>query len=364
MSPLRRITRYVHSCLARYQPVGLRLFSPAASASGTPLASGVRLATCILVPVLLLTGCARGPAGPARITLMLDWAPNTNHTGLFVAQAKGWYEAQGLEVEIVQPGQGGTPVALVASGKADFAVSFQEEVTNARATGVPVVSIAAIIQHNTSALISLEDKGIARPADLEGKKYAAFGLPIEEQVLGALMACDGADVTRLQFVEIGSSDPLTAIQRDMDVAWVFEAWEGVEAELRGMPVSLLRLSDWPQCVPDYYTPVLVASEDTLANRPDVVRRFLAATSQGYRFAGEQPAEAAEILIGAAPEANPELVRRSQAWLSPRYQDDAPRWGEQKLSVWQAYADWLAGHGLLPKEIDAAKAFTNEFLPSE
>jgi len=311
----------------------------------------------------LLAGCAARPAaGPTKVTMMLDWAPNTNHTGLFVAQAKGWYKEQGLDVEIVQPGQGGTPVPLVAAGKADFGISFQEEVTNARATDVPVVSIAAIVQHNTSALISLKDKGIARPKDLEGKKYAAFGLPIERQVLDVLMKCDGADVGKLQFVDIGSSDPLTAISRDMDVAWIYEGWEGIEAQLRGMDVNAIRFLDWVQCLPDYYTPVLVTSEQMVAQRPDVVRRFVAATAQGYRYAIDHPDEAADILIQAAPEADPELIRRSQAWLSPRYQADAPRWGEQKLAVWQGYSDWMNSHGLLPKAIDPAKAFTNEFLP--
>lgn len=311
----------------------------------------------------LLAGCAGRPAaGPTKVTLMLDWTPNTNHTGLFVAQAKGWYKEQGLEVEIVQPGQGGTPVTLVAAGKAHFGISFQEEVTNARAADVPVVSIAAILQHNTSALLSLKDKGITRPKDLEGKKYAAFGLPIEQQVLDVLMKCDGADVSKLQFVDIGSSDPLTAISRDMDVAWVYEGWEGIEASLRGMPVNAIRFLDWVQCLPDYYTPVIVTSEQMIAQQPDVVRRFMAATAQGYRYAIEHPSEAAEVLIQAAPEANPELIRKSQAWLSPRYQADAPRWGEQKQAVWQGYSDWMSGHGLLPKQIDAAKAFTNEFLP--
>ena len=294
---------------------------------------------------------------------MLDWAPNTNHTGLFVAQAKGWYKEQGLEVGIVEPGQGGTVLALVASDKADLGISFQEEVTNARATDVPVVSVAAIVQHNTSAFISLAEKGITRPRDLEGKKYAAFGLPIERQVLAVLMKCDGADVSKVQFVDIGSSNPLTAIQRDMDVAWIFEAWEGAEAQLRGLPVNLLRLSDWFGCLPDYYTPVLVTSEATIARRPEVVKRFVAATARGYRYAIDHPAEAAEILIEAAPEASPELVRKSQAWLSPRYQADAPRWGQQELSVWQGYADWMSAHDLLPKAIDPAKAFTNEFLPA-
>ncbi len=321
-----------------------------------------RLASLVLV-VALLAGCASRPAaGPTKVTLMLDWTPNTNHTGFYVAQAQGWYKAQGLDVEIVQPGQGGTPVPLVAAGKADFGISFQEEVTNARATDVPIVSIAAIVQHNTSVLVSLKDKGITRPKDLEGKKYAAFGLPIERQVLSVLMACDGGDVDKVQFVDIGASDPLTAISRDMDVAWIYEGWEGVEAGLRGMAVNGIRFLDWTQCLPDYYTPVIVTSEQMIAQRPDVVRRFMAATAQGYDYAIAHPEEAAQMLIKAAPEANAELIQKSQLWLSPRYQADAPRWGEQKLAVWQDYAAWMADHGLLPKGIDAAKAFTNEFLP--
>ena len=323
-----------------------------------------RLVAVALVLMMPLAGCAKRVEGPTKVTLMLDWAPNTNHTGFFVARDKGWYREEGLDVDIVQPGQGNTPVSIVASGKADFGISFQEEVTNARATGVPIVSIAAIVQHNTSALISLKDKGIRRPKDLEGKKYAAFGLPIERQVLDVLMKCDGGDVNKVTFVDIGSSDPLTAIGRDMDVAWIFEGWEGIEAGLRNLPVSLIRFGDWSNCLPDYYTPVIVTSEATIAKRPSIVTRFLAATAQGYQYAIDHPAEAAEILIQAAPEANPELIRQSQTWLSPRYQADAPRWGEQKLSIWQGYAVWMAGHGLLPKEIDAGKAFTNGFLPKE
>ncbi len=319
----------------------------------------VALAT---LAALAVAGCAAQPKANTKVTLMLDWAPNTNHTGIFVAQDKGWYAEQGLDLEIVQPGQSGTPVAVVAAGKADFGISFQEEVTNARATDVPVVSIAAVVQHNTSALVSLQDRGITSPKDLEGKKYASWGLPIESQVLDVLMKCDGGDVSLVEFVTTGLSDPLTAIQRDLDVAWIYEGWEGVEAELRGMPVNMVRFSDWFDCLPDYYTPVIVTSEEAIAERSDVVRRFMAATARGYAYAAENPGEAAEILIKAAPEANPELVRKSQEWLSPRYQDDAPRWGEQKPEVWQGYADWMNSHGLLPKAVDASKAFTNEFLP--
>jgi ABC-type nitrate/sulfonate/bicarbonate transport system substrate-binding protein len=117
-----------------------------------------------------------------------------------------------------------------------------------------------------------------------------------------------------------------------------------------------------QCIPDYYTPVIITSEKMIAEQPDLVRRFLAATSAGYRFAIDRPAEAAEILLQAAPELDAELVRRSQQYLATQYQADAPRWGEQKLEVWRAYAQWMAERNLIARMIEPEKAFTNEFLP--
>jgi ABC-type nitrate/sulfonate/bicarbonate transport system substrate-binding protein len=152
------------------------------------------------------------------------------------------------------------------------------------------------------------------------------------------------------------------IQRDVDFAWIFYGWTGIEAELRGTPLDTVMLSDWSDCVPDYYTPVIITSEQNVAEEPDLVRSFLAGTAQGYEFAISSPAEAAEILLKYAPESNADLVRRSQEWLSPQYQADASRWGEQKLEIWQTYADWMADRELLPRHIDAEEAFTNEFLP--
>jgi len=320
-----------------------------------------------LVGLLAVTvagcGVVGGPPGELTpITVMLDWVPNTNHTGIYVAQDKGWYREQGLDVRIVEPAQENTVVQVVAAGQADFGISHQEEVTHARAEDVPVVSIAAIIQHNTSGFASPQAKGIARPKDFEGRKYGAFGSPIEKSMLTALMTCDGGDASKVEFVDVGWADYFVVTQRDVDFTWIFYAWTGIEAEVRGEPLNIIMLSDWAQCVPDYYTPLIVTSEKTVAERKDVARRFMAATSRGYRYAIEHPAEAAAILLQAAPESNAELVRRSQRWLSPRYQADAACWGEQTLAVWQRYADWMADQGLIPKRIDAARAFTTEFLP--
>jgi len=311
-------------------------------------------------------GCqAIGPeatAAPTPVLVMLDWFPNTNHTGLYVALDKGWYAEQGLDVEVIQPAEGGTLVQVVAAGQADFGVSHQEEVCYARAEDVPIVSIAAVIQHNTSGFASPEDRGITRPRDLEGMRYGSWGSPIEKATLDALMTCDGGDVETLEFIDVGYADFFTIVERDVDFAWIFYGWTGIEAELRGVPLDVLMLSDWDHCVPDYYTPVLITSERNVAEKPDLVRRFMEATVRGYEFAIENPADAAELLLKYAPENNPDLVRASQEWLSPHYQADAQRWGEQKLEIWKTYADWMADLELLPRHIEAEKAFTNEFLP--
>jgi ABC-type nitrate/sulfonate/bicarbonate transport system substrate-binding protein len=320
----------------------------------------------LLVVLVAAVGCqgAQPPATepPEPVLVMLDWFPNTNHTGLYVALDKGWYSEEGLDVEIVQPAEGSTLVQVVAAGQADFGISYQEEVSYARAEEIPIVSVAAIIQHNTSGFASPQDRGIGRPKDFEGKRYGSWGSPIERAVLDVLMACDGGDVDEVEFIDIGWADYFTVVQRDVDFAWIFYGWTGVEAELRGSPINIVMLSDWSDCVPDYYTPVLITSEERIAEKPDLISTFLEATSRGYEFAIANPAEAAEILLKHAPESNADLVKRSQDWLSPHYQADASRWGEQELAIWQGYADWMADRGLLPGHIDAAAAFTNEFLP--
>jgi ABC-type nitrate/sulfonate/bicarbonate transport system substrate-binding protein len=316
------------------------------------------------VTVVSLAGCA-GPqatATPQRIKaiLSLDWVPNTNHTGFYVAQEKGWYAEEGVDLEIQIPSDPAAALKQVAYGNTEFGVSFQEEVTIARANDIPVVSIAAIIQHNTSAFASLAETGITRAKDIEGKRYASYGLPIERPILGQLMACDGGDIDKVEFIDVGFDAYPALVGKRADLAWIFMGWDGIQAEITGVKLNTLPL--YGSCVPDYYTPLIIAGESTLQNKADLVRRFLAATVRGYEYAIAHPEESAEILLRASPESDPELVRRSQAWLSPRYQDDAPHWGQQTLQVWQEFANFMAAHDLVAKAIDPQQAFTNDFLP--
>jgi ABC-type nitrate/sulfonate/bicarbonate transport system substrate-binding protein len=295
-----------------------------------------------------------------KVTVVLDWTPNTNHTGLYVAEDQGYFEEEGLDVEIIMPGETGAD-QLIASGKADFGVSYQESITQARIQEVPIVSIAAVIQHNTSGFASPAEKNIVSPKDFAGKSYGGWGSPVEESVIASLMKQENANPDDVSIINMGDTDFFTAVKRDVDFAWIYYGWTGVEAELRGEKINMIYLTDYSKNL-DYYTPVLATNEDMIENNPETVKAFLKATSKGYQYSIDEPTKAADILIAAAPDLDADLVKKSQEWLAPKYQDDAPRWGEQKLEVWENYATWMHENKLLEKQLNAKEAFTNEFLP--
>ncbi|WP_042351828.1 ABC transporter substrate-binding protein [Bacillus massiliigorillae] len=322
-----------------------------------------------LVVALLLVGCSGNNSNEGdknkkedlkKVSVVLDWTPNTNHTGLYVAKEKGYFKEQGLDVEIIMPGEAGAD-QLVASGKADFGIGYQEGLTQARAQGVPLVSLAAIIQHNTSGFAAPANKNIKSPKDFEGKKYGGYGSPVEEAIMKAIMEKENADVKKVDIINMGEADYFTAVKRDIDFAWIYYAWTGIEAELRGEKLDMLYVKDYSKEL-DYYTPILTTSEKMIAKDPETVKAFVKAVSKGYEFAIDSPSEAADILIKEVPDLNPELVKKSQEWLAPRYQDDAKRWGEQKLEVWKNYSDWMAENKLLEGKFDPKAAFTNDYLP--
>lgn len=322
-----------------------------------------------LLFAVLMTACqpvqmtSSQPANLTDVTMMLDWVPNTNHTGLYVAQEKGWYEEAGLNVTIIQAGQ--SPVEqVVGNGQAEFGVSYQEGATLAYAEGVPLVSVAAVIQHNTSGFASRATETITRPRDLEGKTYGSFSSPIERPMLDLLMKCDDGNVDEVEFVDIGFADFLSVTEGEIDFAWIFYAWQGIDAELKGVELDVFMLQDWVECIPPYYTPIIVTHQTMVAEQPEIVTAFVSATSKGYEYAISNPDEAADILIQVAPENDPELVKASQRWLAKEYQAEAPKWGYQQAKTWQRYADWLTENGILETKVDTADLFTNDFVSSQ
>lgn len=316
----------------------------------------------------VLAGCQKPQNNdvkePEKVTFILDWLPNTNHTGVYTALEKGYFAEEGLDVEIIQP-QEGDANSLVGAGKGDFGVSFQEQVTMARTSKnpIPIKAIAAIIQHNTSGFASPVDKGIKTPKDFEGKKYGSWGTDLERAFLKTLMEKEGADFNKLEILDIVSYDFFTSVTNDVDFQWIFYGWDGIAAQVKDFPINFIKLQDVdPQL--DFYTPVIITNEDIVKNNPELAKRFLRAVSKGYEYAIENPEEAVEYLLKYAPETDREIAIASQKYLAEEYKKGVDRWGEMKLEVWENFGNWMYDNGLLENKLDAKEAFTNEFLPEK
>ncbi len=331
-----------------------------------------RWAAALLAGALALSLCACVPFVSTndkqdleKVTFVLDWTPNTNHTGLYVALAKGWFEEAGLDVEVVQPPADGAEV-LVASGKAQFGVSFQDSLAPALSgtSPLPITAVAAVIQHNTSGIISRAGEGMDTPAGLAGHKYATWDLPVEKATISHVMAADGGDFDAVELIPSTVTDEVSALEsKSVDAIWIFYAWAGIACQTAGLETDYFAFADIDP-VFDFYTPVIIAGNDFLAEKPETARAFLQALARGYEFAAENPAEAADILMDAAPElrANEALVYASQQYLADQYTADAPRWGEFDPERWAAFFQWLndneLAEGLAPNA-----GFTNDFLPA-
>jgi len=311
-----------------------------------------------------VTACGGGSAdsadGTKDVTLVLDYVPNTNHTGFYVAQELGYYEAQGLNVSIIEPGDNDS-TTLCAVGKAEFAVSYQENVTYARtaAEPLPIRAIATIIQHNTSGFVFAADAGIASPKDFEGKVYAGWQAPSEAAVLEAVMKKYGADFSKLTMVGATGSG-LGSMTNGIDIQWEFEGWANINDRMQGYDVGYLPVKDLDERL-DYYTPVIITNEKMIANDSETVQAFMTATKQGYEYAIANPDEAAEILGKAIPETDIEFIKESQKFLSAQYSLDSDTWGLMKDEVWDNYTGFMYEYGLIDKNIAAAEQYTNEFI---
>jgi ABC-type nitrate/sulfonate/bicarbonate transport system substrate-binding protein len=294
-----------------------------------------------------------------KVVVTLDWTPNTNHTGLYAALDKGFYKEEGLDVEIIQPA-GGTSEQLVAVNQAQFGVSYQEGVTYARANGMPVVSIAAVIQHNTSGFASLASKDIKSPKDFEGKRYGGWGSEIENETIKELMEAYGGDYSKVEILTTGAVDFFASSEKNADFSWIFYGWDGIAAELKGIELNYINVADFDETF-DFYTPVIITNEEITNNNKELAEKFMKATSKGYNFAIENPQEAGDSLLKYAPELDSDLVYASQKWLADKYAGNEKVWGIQSFEVWDRYTEWLAERGLLEEKIETGKAFTNEFL---
>jgi ABC-type nitrate/sulfonate/bicarbonate transport system substrate-binding protein len=310
-------------------------------------------------------------AHPDVVRFALDWTPNTDHTGLYVAQAKGWYHDAAIDLRIL-PYSSIAPETLMATGQADCGISFQDSLTFAVAAGAPIKSVMAILQHAASAIAVLADSGITRPRQLDGKTYASFGYANEVPTVRAVIKADGGTGDfKVIVADSTAYEALYAHKADFTIP--FLAWEGVEATERGIQLRTFAFTDYG--FPDFYQVVIACSNAWLIGHPDAARRFVGATQRGFALAASDPASAASMLIEQNPgvfSTNLKLPQDSARFLADGgYLVDASgQVGRQTLQEWTAYSKFLYDAGLLAgpdgkplaSPPDYAALFTNEFLP--
>ena len=316
------------------------------------------LILCLIL--VLAVSCGKSKSNQ-KIKIVLDWVPNTNHTGLYVAKDLGYFKEAGLDVEIVQPPEGST-TALIGAGGAEFGISFQDTLAKsfARENPVPVTAVAAILQHNTSGIISLKEKGIDSPKKLEGKKYATWEDNIEQAILKKLVTDDKGDFSKVKLIPYTITDVVTGLKTDVDAVWVYYAWDGIATERAGLQTNFLKIRDYGEEL-DYYSPVIIANNDFLKKNPEIAKKVLKAIKKGYEYAIKNPEESAKILVKNSPELDINLVTASQKWISKEYQSDVKEWGIIDANRWNRFYEWLYKNKAIEREISKNFGYSNEYL---
>lgn len=334
---------------------------------------GSAVSAVVAAVLLFATACDGGSSDSSsgsttKITFALDWTPNTNHTGLYVAQRKGYFTDAGLDVEIL-PYNNSSPDTLVSSGAADFGVSFEDSFTSSKATGANITSVFAVLQHWGTGVAVKADSSIDSPKDLDGKTYGGFGVPVEGPKMKKIIQGDGGkgDFTS---VVLGTAAYEALYSGKVDFTEPFIAWEAIEAKHKNEPLKIFKYTDYG--FPDAYGVLTIGNSTWLTANPEAAKEFVSALQKGYQYAADSPAAAAQVLIDANPGAfnDTKLVTESQDLLSKEYlKDAAGTVGTQTTEMWTGFPTFMYEAGLLADSSgrklttvpDFSTWFTNKYL---
>ena len=311
----------------------------------------------LALALLLAISCDSEPE-TASVKLALDWYPNANHLGLYIAQQKGYFEEENLDVTMYTPSDPSTVLQTVGAGQDDFGMSYQPDVLLARNEGVPVVSILGVVQHPLNSLMTLQSSGITRPAQLAGKKVGYPGIPTNEPLLETMLKADGlGGLEDIELVNIGWNISESLIGEKVDgVVGAYWTHESINMENIGYPVNVMRMEEWG--VPDYYELVLVTSEDYLSENEDVAERFVRAIKRGYEEAIGDAQAGVDVLVAENEGEIDESIDRPGAdLLVPMWQlQSGGGFGTQEPARWNSFVQWMKDNGMLEQSLDASAAY--------
>lgn len=310
-----------------------------------------------------LAACGRAPTAARRspVTLMLDWYPNADHAGIYGALAGGALAQHGLNLDIQTPSSTTDQIKLVGAGKVDFAVSYEPDLLLARAQGVPVEAVFALVQEPLNCVIALQTSGITHPAQLQGRRVGTSGTPGDSAILDAVVRADGGDPARVKNINVGFNLVQSLLGGSVDaIVGGYWNWEAEEITQAGHPVNVMRLQDWG--VPDYDELVLITRSSAITGEAATVRALAAALGAGTAWAVAHPQQVLTALLQANPSLSRALVSKSLQDLAPAWNASGRGYGWMDPAAWATFGTWMLEEKWLPAKVDARAALSDAYLP--
>lgn len=332
-----------------------------------------RILALLAAGTMLLTGCGAQNAAQSdaaksgsddlqHLTVVLDWYPNALHAFLYEAQERGYFAEEGLDVDIQSPAGVNDAMSMVAAGKADIGLYYQQDVIQARAEqDVPIKSIGAVVQGPLNIILSLKGKNITTPKDLEGKTIGYAGTELSEALIRSIMQSNGADPNSVNMVDVGFDlmSSMTTGNVDATIGCLVNH-EVPQMEKEGFEVNYFFPDDYG--VPKYYEGIFLASDDMIANNSDTLKGFLRACSKGFEDFKSNTDDVLQVLLDNQDEANfaldPDVEKKSCETLLPLMETEDAKFLSQTEQCWQENIDWMCDQGLIAEKPDVSDVMVN------
>ncbi len=334
-----------------------------------PRTPAIALAFALLALALGLAACGEKPESGGTeaesFGLTLDFYPNPDHAGIYMAQKLGYFEEAGLDVGIETPSDPAAPIKLVAAGQSDLAISYEPEVALAHEKGLDVVAIGALVNRPLTSMIWLGKSGIKGVAGLEGKTVATAGIPYQDAFLKTILARAKLSPADVRAVNVGFG-LLPALLSGSAQAMLggFLNVEGVDLRQRGKDPVVTPVDQLG--VPTYDELVLVANRERLEDDPEVFRLFIAALERGTDAAVEQPNAATKAVLEANNDLEPKLTEAEVKATLPLLGARTPGqpYGYMDPDEWKTFTAWMRDNGLIDSLPEPAELLSNAYLPGD
>ena len=296
-----------------------------------------------------------------EVNVVLDWYPNAIHTFLYTAIERGYYEEEGLDVQIRFPSNANDALSMVAAGKAEIGMYYQQDLIQAVANQkAPIRSVGAIVQSPLNIILSLKDKNITSPKDMVGKTIGYGGTVLSESLVKCMMESVGADASDVKMVDVGFDlmSSMTTGNVDATIGCLVNH-EVPQMEEEGFELNYFPVSGYG--IPNYYEEVFLTNNKLLEEEPEVVAGFLRASKKGFDDFKADPDGCLAILMNNQNEANFPLTQsveeQSCKTLLPLMETADAEFLSQTEECWQENIDWMLENGLIDQSVDVADVMT-------